>query len=296
MVPVDLSGNIGGIKSVEFTTKSRPPPVSFNLKAKAALSTTLLLNSLSLVTGKTSDYFQIIVSPNISGIVTDEASVTAAIASASLQYSVMINNVEGADQTPMELLQMIENEKETLFLEVPDLDSTQDIGSTGKEQLYSEQALTYNPKVLEITTFSIKFDISIQFTGTAYGVILPSTEKAPSVQQIKRGLNAANIQTNSAHAASVVLTVNAGHSYAIWPHAELSFSFLYHSTEYTAYFAADRSTLGYSVLMSGRNVLTVRVQTSREIFTIDESYKPLSRSNLIGFEVGILVLLMIGLL
>jgi len=236
------------------------------------------------------------VTPNISGIVTDEASVTAAIASASLQYSVMINNVEGADETPMELLQMIEDEKETLFIEIPDLDATQDIGSTGSEQLYSEQALTYDPKVLEITTFSVKFDISIQFTGTAYGVILPSTDPAPSVQQIKRGLNSANIQTNSAHAANVGLTVNAGHSYAIWPHAQLAFSFLYHSTEYTAYFAADRSTLGYSVLMSGLNVLTVKVQTSREIFTIDSSYKPLSRGNLMGVGVGMLVLLMISML
>jgi hypothetical protein len=73
MVPVDLSGNIGGIKSVLFTTKSRPPPVTFTLKAKAALTATLLLNSLSLVTGKTGDYFQIVATPNTSSIVTDEA-------------------------------------------------------------------------------------------------------------------------------------------------------------------------------------------------------------------------------
>jgi hypothetical protein len=200
--------------------------------------------------------------------------VTAAIASASLQYTVQINPIEGSDQTPMELLQIIENEKSTLFTEVPDLDSLQDIGSTGREELYSEQALTYDAKVLEITTFSVKFDVSIQYTGQAYGVILPSIEKAPSVQQIKRGLNAANIQTSSAHADSVPLVVSEGHDYAIWPHGEMKFSFLYHSTEYTAYFAADRSTTGYSVLMGDGNVKTVRVQTSREIFTIDESYKP----------------------
>ena len=86
---------------------------------------------------------------------------TAAIASASLQYTVQINPIEGSDQTPMELLQIIENEKSTLFTEVPDLDSLQDIGSTGREELYSEQALTYDAKVLEITTFSVKFDVSI---------------------------------------------------------------------------------------------------------------------------------------
>jgi hypothetical protein len=286
MVPVDLSGNIGGIKSVLFTTKSRPPPVTFTLKAKAALTATLLLNSLSLVTGKTGDYFQIVATPNTSSIVTDEALVTAAIASASLQYTIMINNIEGSDQTPMELLQIIENEKVTLFSEVPDLDSNQDIGSTGREQLYSEQALTYDAKVLEITTYSVKFNVSIQYTGKAYGVILPSIEKAPSVQQIKRGLNAANIQTSSLHADNVALTISEGHDYAMWPHANLAFSFLYHSTEYTAYFAADRSTTGYSVLMSDKNVKTVKVKTSREIFTIDESYKPLSRGELVGVWVG----------
>lgn len=208
MVPIDQSDNIGIIKHVLFTTQSRPPPIAFKLRAKKALDQQLLINSLSLVTGKTSDYFSIIIVPNTSTITTDEQVVVDAIAAASLEYEILILNIEGSTLSPIQLLQMIDDEKLKLFSEVPDLDSTQDIGVTGKEELYSEQQQTYDPKPTFISTFDVKFDISIRYTGTAYGVILNKNDPAPSVQQIKNGLNAINIQTHAMHAANVILTVD----------------------------------------------------------------------------------------
>jgi len=98
------------------------------------------------------------------------------------------------------------------------------------------------------------------------------------------GINARNIMDNTSHKASVTLTVNSSKKYAIWPHAELEFGFLYHATEYTAYFAADRDTdvSGFPLLMSDDNIKTVKIKTSREIFVIDPTYASLNKGKIIG--------------
>lgn len=292
MVPVDLGGNIGPIKSQDFKTEPKPDPVIFSLKAGSAITpSSNLINALSLVTGKPAEYFTVTFTPNFSAIPNTETLVQEVIAAESMSYEIMINNIEGSNLSPMNLLRLIDDEKDTLFTEVSQLDNTQNIGITGREELYDDQELTYQPKVKQITTYQAKFDVSVKYTGTVYGVILQTSDTLnstvePSVQQIMRGFDAYNFQRSVSFASNTRIVVDSQRKYAIWPHAELEFSFLYHSTEYTAYFAAAREDAsGANILMPDSNVKKVYIKTTREIFMVDPSFVPLAKSNLLSINI-----------
>lgn len=206
----------------------------------------------------------------------------------------MILNIEGSDKTPMQLLKLIDDQKLILFGEVAALDTTQSIGPTGREVIYNEQELTYNPKVTNITTYMTEFDVSLKYTGSVYGVILDSNAPRPNVQQIRQGFNSENKQTNSHHAASANLVVDTSRGYAIWPHGKLQFSFLFHFTEYTAYFSATRDTYGLPILMTDKNVKMVKIKTTRQIFQIEDSYEQISHCNIIRVVgIGIYIVLIL---
>ena len=123
MMPEDLSGNTGAIQQMTFKTSKVPPPMKFTLKSSAAIDDDKLLQALSLVTGLTTDKIAITYKPSFSSIPTSEQQVKDVLNKENLVYEFMIMpdlNIDG--KTPYDYVKKIEEEKETLFDELPSLD------------------------------------------------------------------------------------------------------------------------------------------------------------------------------
>ena len=293
MLPVDLNGNVGEMKQLDFTTKPIPPPVSFKLNARDAITDDEIKQALSLVTGKVPETFEITYKQNISSISSGEDEVTDVLNKSKLEMEILILPDQDSDDTsPYDLLKMIEEGLETLLEEVPGLQETQNIGGTGRELIMDDQRIMYKPKLVEITNFKASFKVQIGYTGTMYGIILPKEDKAPSAIQIRYGLTADNFQIQDDHKVSVSLTIKEK-KYVEWPQAVVTFNFLFHSTTYKAYFIADRSNYGTEILMPDSKIVSVKFKTERELFKVSDSVVLLNNSN---FSKNLSVQVLLGLL
>lgn len=105
-----------------------------------------------------------------------------------------------------------------------------------------------------------------------YGIILPSEEPAPNAIQIRYGLTSVNYQLEEPYKIARNVTVDQDKNYRIWPYEMVDFSFLYHSTYYTAYFIGDRETYGDPVLMKDDEIVAVKIKTLREIFMVTKRH------------------------
>lgn len=294
MMPVDLSGNVGTIKTFEFKTAASPPPVTFKLRASSAISSNNLLQALSLVSGITTDKFVITYTPAFSTIPVDEQVVQDVLDSKNLEYEIMIlPDVTIDGPTPYDYVKKIEDEKETLFTELPALDPAQMISETGKEVTTEKQKFTYKPKLVEVSNFHALFNVSLFYSGAIYGVILPANEAKPSAVQVKDGLTSVNRQVLDKYFGKVSLTVNTDKAYKVYPSGNLNFTFLYHSSNYVAYFIGERATYGDPILMDDNEVIAVPLKTEREIFKVDDNVVELNQSNLLGLSTKLVVLLLI---
>jgi hypothetical protein len=272
MMPQDLSGNNGNIKSITFKTAPVPPAVTFKLKSSAAISDDKLLQALSLVAGLTVDKIKITYKPIFSSIPTTEPEVDSVLKSKNMEYEIMITPDATIDgKTPYDYLKKIEDEKDTLFEELPSLDPTQSISATGKEMTYDTQKFAYKPKLIEVSNFHALFNISIFYSGTVYGIILPANEERPSAAQIKDGLTSVNRQVIDKYFTKASIQLQDDKNYQVQPSATMNFTFLYHSSKYVAYFIAERDTLGDPVLMKDSEVLDAPLTTLREIFRVEDS-------------------------
>jgi hypothetical protein len=272
MMPQDLSGNDGQIKSIQFKTAPVPPAVTFKLKSSAAISDDKLLQALSLVSGLTVDKIKITYKPIFSSIPTSEKEVTAVLESKNMEYEIMIMPDATIDgKTPYDYLKKIEDEKDTLFEELPSLDQNQKISETGKEMTYDYQKFAYKPVMVEVSNFHALFNVSVFYSGTVYGIILPANEVQPSAAQIKDGLTSVNRQVLDKYYTKANISISEGKNYQVQPSATLNFTFLYHSSKYVAYFIAERDTLADPVLMDDSEVLAVQLTTKREIFRVEDS-------------------------
>ena len=292
MLPQDLTGNNGQVKQLNFKTAPVPPPVTFRLKSSAAISDDKLLQALSLVSGLTTDKIKIIYRPVFSSIPSTEAEVVSVLQSKQLEYEFMIMpdiTIDG--KTPYDYLKKIEDEKDTLFDELSSLDKTQKISETGKEIEYSEQKFAYRPKMIEVSNFHTAFNVSLFFSGTVYGIILPKNERQPSSTQIKDGLTSVNRQVMNKYYGNTKITVQDGKNYQIQPSSTLNFTFLYHSSEYVAYFIGERDTIAGTQLMDDSLVLSVSVKTLREIFRVNETVVELSIAGLLSPAAALVCLL-----
>ena len=295
MLPVDLYGNTGEIKEVTFRTEPIPPPVTFKLKTKSSIPDQDMLDALSLVAGVPASRFKIIYKPNLVNINTDEQEVQDAMDQSNLEYEIQLLPDYTQDATsPYDLIKKIEDDKETLFEELPQLVADQDIGATGAEVTEDKQAIPYEPILVDVTNFYATFNVSLQFTGTIYGVILPSDEPAPNAIQIRYGLTALNYQINEYYYLNKKLEIDLEKKYRIWPSDEMKFTFLYHSTKYTAYFIADKETFGNPILMRDEDIVKVEIKTLREIFKVGKRHALEVASGLVPQVLGALVTLTLG--
>lgn len=282
MMPVDLSGNMGQIKSFNFKTDGSQPAVTFKLQSSQEIDKTKLLQALSLVSGITTDKFVITFTPSFSTIPTSEPEVTSVLKSKNLEYEIMIlPDVTIDGPSPYDYLKKIETEKRTLFNELPMLDSTQKISKTGKEVMNELQKFTYVPTMTEVSNFHAAFNVSVFYSGTVYGVVLPATEAKPSATQVKQGLTSVNSQVNAYYTRNNSIVVDSEKNYKVYPSGMLNFTFLYHSSNYVAYFTADRQTFGDPLLMADSQVVAVPFTTLREIFQVEDSVVELKQHALL---------------
>ena len=292
MLPVDMYGNIGEIKKVEFNTNPIPPPVTFNLKAKGAMTDAQILKALSLVSAEDSSRFQITYRPNFASIATGEQEVTDVLANSALDYEIKIlPDLTGKGKSPLDLLKLLQGDSETLFEELPQLVKTQDVGLTGREILVDNQRFVYNPVMINITNFDVTFNCSIQYTGTVYGLIQPKTDPKPSALQIRDGLTFQNFQVEPYYKNKVKVVVGEDKNYRVWPAEMLKFDFLYHSTNYVAYFIADREVGGENKLMGDAEIIPVEIKTMREYFKVQDSVQIKGWSAIYGVNLGLVVAL-----
>jgi hypothetical protein len=70
---------------------------------------------------------------------------------------------------------------------------------------------------------------------------------------------------------SISITVAEDKKYRVWPAEMMKFDFLYHSTEYTAYFIADRLYAGDRKLMGDSGIIAVKIKTERELFRVEDN-------------------------
>lgn len=80
--------------------------------------------------------------------------------------------------------------------------------------------------------------------------------------------------------------------YRIWPAELIKFDFLFHSTEYVAYFIADRETDGEVRLMDDSSIIAVTVKTQREFFKVEDEVLVRKSANLASFRI-VLILYML---
>lgn len=296
MLPVDMYGNVGEMKKVEFETDPIPPPVTFDLKASSAMTDAEILNALSLVTAVDPSRFQITYKPNFSSIATGEQEVTDVLANSALNYEIKIlPDPTGNGLSPFDLLKKIQGDSETLFSELPQLVKDQDVGITGKELFMDPQRFVYNPEMIQISNFDVTFNCSIQYTGTIYGIIQPKGDAAPSALQIRDGLTSQNFQVDSYYKKSMAMTVAEDKKYRVWPADKMNFDFLYHSTEYTAYFIADRIFEGETRLMEDSGIIAVTVKTERELFKVEDHVQIKKWSAVYSMNIGLLFLILLKL-
>lgn len=297
MLPVDLNGNVGEMKQVDFSTNPVAPPVSFKLNAKNDISDDDIKNALQLVTGKLPQRFEITYKQNLSSISTGEQEVTDVLAKQNLEIEILIlPDTTGDGETPYDLLKEIEAGLETLQVELPELSDTQDIGGTGREILLDSQRIMYKPQLVEITNFKARFKVQIGYTGTIYGVILNQDEKPPSAIQIRYGLTSENYQIQNEHKVSASLTVVQGKKYVEWPQTEVEFTFLFHSTTYTAYFIADRLDYGSEVLMEDKDIVNVVIKTEKELFKVSDTVELLYNTHGTLRSAGLLSMALLALI
>jgi hypothetical protein len=268
----DLSGNVGKIEAIDFKTNPTPPSASFKLKTSAAIDPMTLKQALSVVSGVTTDKFVITYTPAFSSVSTIEPEVASVLQKNNLEYEVMILPEVNYDSTsPYDLVKKIEEEKETLFDELPSLDKKQVISETAREVIIEKQAFTYKPILTHVTNFEASFKCSLYYTGTVYGVILPQNAPAPSAIQVKEGLTGVNRQVFDKNIGKVKLTIDQNKKYQIQPADTITFTFLYHSSNYVAYFIGERDTYGDPILMEDSEVQVVKIKTLREIFRVEDT-------------------------
>lgn len=290
MLPVDLYGNIGEIKKTEFKTNPIAPAVTFNLKAMSAMTDDQIKNALSLVTAVSPDQFKINFRPNFATIGSGEQEVTDVLAKFALDYEIeILPDKTGKGMTSFDLLKMISTESSALFDALPQLSKDQNIGLTGREIFYDPQQFVYNPVMIDISNYDVKFNCSIQYTGTIYGVIQPRGEPSPSALQIRDGLTYQNFQVDTFYKNKARIVIDENKKYRIWPAEIMKFDFLFHSTEYVAYFIADRESDGEVRLMSDSQIVAVTVKTQREFFKVEDEVLIRKFANLVTFKIGLVI-------
>ena len=149
------------------------------------------------------------------------------------------------------------------------------------------------PQLIEVSNFHALLNVSLFYSGTIYGIILPVGEPRPSAVQVKDGLTSVNKQVLDKYFTKVHINVDANKAYQINPSGLLNFTFLYHSSPYVAYFVGDRDTLTTPVLMSDEEVLSVNLKTQREIFKVDDSVIELNTGSAIIRPIVLLLLITI---
>ena len=145
--------------------------------------------------------------------------------------------------------------------------------------------------MIEVSNFHTAFNVSLFFSGTVYGIILPKNERQPSSTQIKDGLTSVNRQVMNKYYGNTKITVQDVKNYQIQPSSTLNFTFLYHSSEYVAYFIGERDTIAGTQLMDDSLVLSVSVKTLREIFRVNETVVELSIAGLLSPAAALVCLL-----
>lgn len=296
MLPVDLYGNIGEIKKTEFKTSPIAPAVTFNLKAMSGMTDAQIKNALSLVTAVSPDRFKINFRPNFATIGSGEQEVTDVLAKFALDYEIeILPDQTGKGITPFDLLKLISSESNTLFDALPQLSKDQNIGLTGREIFYDPQRFVYNPVMIDISNFDVKFNCSIQYTGTVYGVIQPRGEPSPSAQQIRDGLTHQNFQVDTYYKNKVRIVIDEDKKYRIWPAEVMKFDFLFHSTEYVAYFIADRESGGEVRLMDNSQIISVTVKTQREFFKVEDEVLVRKSAKVLTLRICLILYLLLQL-
>jgi hypothetical protein len=271
-LPIDLSGNIGEIKSFQFKTNKVEDAVSFTLKSKTLIDEAALLNSLSLVSGLLPSQFKIIKKPNADYYNSLSDDMRTSLKEDGFEYVIQVDpdiNIENF--SPMEVVRDIDDMKDSLYQELPMLDPTFDIGASASEVHFSNQNFTYTPFLVDVSTFHATFNVSTINTGNLYGIILKYNQPRPTAQQIKYGLDSKNRKLKNTFHVATNNTVDLTQKYKVWPSKLMNFTFLYHTTHYDAYFVAENDRSYKNQLMKDEDVCKVSIVTKREIFVIDES-------------------------
>ena len=73
----------------------------------------------------------------------------------------------------------------------------------------------------------------------------------------------------------------------------MKFDFLFHSTEYVAYFIADRETNDEVRLMDDSQIVAVTVKTQREFFRVEDEVLVRKFSNLLSLRILFVLFLLL---
>ena len=273
-VPVDLSGNVGGIKSFNFTTSERENDAIFNLKGTTPVDLEKLLAALSLITGQPKEAFSFYKTPDLSQFNDLSEETINNLGPQEYIYQIKINGLHiNGDISPFNLAIEVFNNKELLFEEVSELDPEYNFALTAKEIYKYEQIFTYDPFLVDLSTFHASFNVSTVYTANVYGVIVRETELKPSARQIKHGLDSKNQRLDDTFIAKNEIIVDDTEEYKVWPSIILTFTFLYHSTRYIAYFITENISSDKPILMDDNKIKEVKLLTDTEIFVIDDNYE-----------------------
>lgn len=269
-VPIDQSGNIGSITSYPFSTLKEDSSVEMKMTFSSLQNLNDILNALSLATGLPTSAFTISETPS-----TDDPLFTSL--QTEFTYTIKIDpTATGSTLSPYDISSQVSDNVEMMRSLLPDLLTTNPISASARPINYSDVNFTYGPFLTSVSTFLASFNVSTTLSSKIYAVVLLAEEPSPSPIQVKFGLNSTNNKVDSYYQATTNIAVDITEKYKIWPSDIVSFEYLYHSTNYSAYFVAENS----AGLMSKDNMVRVTFQTMREIFYVDDGFVYLNDNDL----------------
>lgn len=234
-----------------------------------------LFSAFGLVTGLPPSRFQIDNAPKKFWIenVTEQVVIDLLNSQTTKYEFTLLQNITENNKRPIEQVKYLQTYKSILISVIPEVISSYNIFTHAYEIIAFTQEFSYVPYVIQVTTDTVYFNLSIRRNGTLYGIVMEKNADVPNPRQMKNGLSSTNflLDTHFYIKLPFVYPIeNRGQSFI----SKIgNFSNLYDDTEYDAYFIGDNDLPVNPDLMKAKNIQKVSFKTKAEIFVIPDTYR-----------------------
>lgn len=191
---------------------------------------------------------------------------------ATYEFTLLQNKTENSIR-PIEKIYALDNNKDILESEIPELLDSYKISSASYEIIAFKQEFSFYPSLLSVGQDTATFNMSIRRNGTLFGIVMEKGSPSPNARQLKFGLSSTNFKLDPEHYFSLSYVYSYDSEEGSIISKTASFTNLYDNTEYQAYFVAENDLPVNPDLMDEKEIYMTNFVTTSEIFVIPETYK-----------------------